>query len=142
MEAMFKHILVPVDLSGRNAPALKTALALARLSRARVTLLHVVQRIEKIPIGELREFYKRLTTMAEAKLGRAARPFTRQGVPVTTEARIGEPATEIVRIAGSRKVDLIVMISHRVNPRRGTRGWGTMSYKVGLLCQCPILLVK
>ncbi len=139
---MFKHILVPIDLSGRNAPALKTTLELARATRARVTLLHVVQRIEHIPGAELREFYQRLTSMAEAKLVRAAKPFVVRGVSVTTVACIGEPATEIVRIAGSRKVDLIVMNSHRVNPRRRTRGWGTMSYKVGLLCQCPILLVK
>ncbi len=139
---MFKHILVPIDLSGRNAPALKTALELARAPRARVTLLHVVQRIENIPVAELRDFYQRLTTMAEAALGRAAKPFVVRGVSVTTEACVGEPVTEIVRVAGSRKVDLIVMTSHRVNPRRQTRGWGTTSYKVGALCQCPILLVK
>ena len=139
---MFRHILVPVDLSGRNASALKTALELARLTHARVRLLHVVQRIEHIPFSELREFYQRLTSMAEAKLADAAKPFIQHDVFVTTEAYVGEPATEIVRVAAKRKVDLIVMNSHRVNPRRRTRGWGTMSYKVGLLSQCPILLVK
>ncbi len=139
---MFKHILVPIDLSPRNTRALRTALEIAQLSQARVTLLHVVQRIENIPFGELREFYQRLTAMAEAKLGQAAKPFMKRGVSVTTEACIGEPATEIVRVAAKRKVDLIVTGSHRVNPRRRSRGWGSMSYKIGLLCQCPILLVK
>jgi hypothetical protein len=36
---MFKHILVPIDLSGGNARTLRTALALATQNRARVTLL-------------------------------------------------------------------------------------------------------
>ena len=40
------------------------------------------------------------------------------------------------------KADLVVMGSHKVNPARRNRGWGTTSYKVGIFCQCPILLVK
>ena len=139
---MFKHILIPVDLSGRNAAALRTALELAQVTHARVTLLHVVARIENIPFGELRSFYQRLVRMAEGKLAKAAKPFTQHGVFVTTDAYVGEPAAEIVKVAAKRKADLIVMNSHRVDPSRRTRGWGTMSYKVGLLCQCPILLVK
>jgi universal stress protein A len=139
---MFKHILIPLDLSRGNQRALKTALELAQLTRARVTLLHVVQRIENIPFNELREFYQRLVRMAEAALARAAKPFIGRSVSVTTEACVGEPVAEIVKITGSRKVDLLVMNSHRVSLRRRTRGWGTMSYKVGVLCQCPILLVK
>jgi hypothetical protein len=34
------------------------------------------------------------------------------------------------------------MGSHKVNPKRRGMGWGTTSYKVGILCRCPILLVK
>lgn len=40
-----------------------------------------------------------------------------------------------------KRVDLLVMGSHKVKPRPG-QGWGTTSYEVGILCQCPILLVK
>ena len=36
----------------------------------------------------------------------------------------------------------IVLASHRVNPSKVNRDWGTISYKVGLLAQCPVLLVK
>ena len=46
---MFKHILVPIDLSDQNARTLKTALDLAISNRARVTLLHVVHHVAKIP---------------------------------------------------------------------------------------------
>ena len=55
---------------------------------------------------------------------------------------IGEPAREIVGTAAREKVDLIVMGSHKVVPSRPATGWGTTSYKVGIFCRCPILLVK
>ena len=139
---MFKHLLVPIDLSQRNARALRTALGLARQHRARVTLLHVVHRVEDTAFEEIRAFYDRLVTKAERTLGRAAAPFIKKGVKVRTEVLIGEPAVEIVRAAIRQHADLIVMGSHKVKPGRPTTGWGTTSYKVGLLCQCPILLVK
>jgi nucleotide-binding universal stress UspA family protein len=55
---------------------------------------------------------------------------------------VGTPSEDIVRYAAANRVDLIVMASHRVDPSRRSRGWGTTSYKVGILCRCPIMLVK
>lgn len=139
---MFKHILVPIDLSDQNARTLRTALDLAISNRARVTLLHVVHHVAKIPFKEMRAFYQRLVTTSKQRLGRAAAPFVAKGLAVRLDVLIGEPAREIVRVAAARKVDLVVMGSHKVDPARHTRGWGTTSYKVGIFCQCPILLVK
>lgn len=139
---MFKHLLVPIDLSGRHGRALAIALELARHHRARVTLLHVVHRLADTAPGELREFYRRLASKSESRLERAARRFVRSGLPVRTEVCIGEPAREIVRIAARRRADLIVMSSHRVDPAHPGVGWATLSYKVGALCACPVLLVK
>jgi nucleotide-binding universal stress UspA family protein len=139
---MFSRILVPMDLSPRNTRSLTAAIELARLSGARVTLLHVVQRIDDFPARELRSFYRKLETAAEEKIARAAQRFGANGVEVEGVVLIGVPAREIVRYAAGRKVDLIVMSSHRVAPGRSGEGWGTTSYKVALLCSCPILLVK
>lgn len=71
-----------------------------------------------------------------------ARSFTSKGVEVSTQVRIGEPASEIVRATLRDAVDLVVMGSHKVKPGPRERSWGTTSYKVGIFCQCPILLVK
>jgi nucleotide-binding universal stress UspA family protein len=139
---MFTHILVPIDLSDRNARALRTALALARQSGARVTLLHVIHSVKDLPGGALRAFYRRLWKSSTQKLERAAAPLARKGVPVRTVVCIGEPAREIIRVALRIGVDLIVMGSHKVRPGRREARWGTTSYKVGIFCQCPILLVK
>jgi len=137
---VFKHILVPIDLSDRNRRTLRTALELARQSRARVTLLHVIQSVEKLRPGELRGFYQKLTAVSSRKLDRAAKPFAGR-IRVRTEVCVGEPAREIIRVSLRDRVGLIVMGSHKVRPGRAAR-WGTTSYKVGIFCQCPILLVK
>jgi nucleotide-binding universal stress UspA family protein len=139
---MFKHILVPIDLSDRNARPLRTALDLATRSGARVTLLHVVHHVANIPFREMRAFYQRLVTTSKRRLGRVAEPFAAKGLTVRSEVLIGEPAHQIVRVAGARKVDLVVMGSHKIDPTGRSRGWGTTSYKVGIFCPCPILLVK
>ena len=54
----------------------------------------------------------------------------------------GRRAEQIVTFAAANDVDLIVLASHRVDPSKMNRDWGTISYKVGLLAQCPGLLVK
>jgi nucleotide-binding universal stress UspA family protein len=71
-----------------------------------------------------------------------AKRFTAREVPVDTVVCIGEPAREIVRLAAGRRTDLIVMGSHKVRAGRWATGWGTISYKVGIFCRCPVLLVK
>jgi nucleotide-binding universal stress UspA family protein len=139
---MFKHILVPIDLTDRNERTLRIAVGLARIKRSRVTLLHVIQAIAGESTRELRNFYKTLEQRSQRRLIRAAKRFVDAEVPVRTLVVIGEPAREIIRAAVARKVALIVMGSHRVMPRRPGRGFGTISYKVGIGCPCPILLVK
>jgi universal stress protein A len=63
-------------------------------------------------------------------------------VNVDEEILYGRRAEEIVGFAGRTGVDLIVLASHKVNPSIVGRDWGTISYKVGILAQCPVLLVK
>jgi nucleotide-binding universal stress UspA family protein len=139
---MFNHILVPIDLSEGNERTLRIALELARIKRSRVTLLHVIQGIAGVSTRELRNFYKTLEQRSQRTLTRAAKRFVDAEFPVRTAVVIGDPAREIIRVAAARKVALIVMGSHRVMPGRPGRGLGTISYKVGIGCPCPILLVK
>jgi nucleotide-binding universal stress UspA family protein len=139
---LFRRILVPVDLSAGNARVLRVALGLGRDSRARVTLFHVVQQVPGLSAAEMRAFYERLLKVSRQKLGSSAKIFSARGIAVRCEVCVGEPAREIVRAAARGRADVIVMGSHRVDPNRRGAGWGTTSYKVGILCRCPILLVK
>jgi universal stress protein A len=139
---VFKRILVPLDLSGRNGRTIDTARELAQLHHARVTLLHVVTQIPDVAARELSGFYQRLERVSARRLGRIADRFTARSVRVGVVVCVGEPAREIVKTAATKKVDLIVMGSHKVAPGPPSAGWGTTSYKVGIFCRCPILLVK
>lgn len=139
---LFRHIMVPVDPSDRNERALGAALKLAHERGGRVTLFHAIQRISGIAPGEFNAFYRRLVERSEQKLRQIARKFAEGGIAVGTAVRVGEPAAEIVRAMLRERVDLLVMGSHKVKPGGRQRGWGTTCYKVGIFCQCPILLVK
>jgi nucleotide-binding universal stress UspA family protein len=139
---VFSRILIPTDLTDGAARSLKLALALARDGRTTVTLVHVVQQVPGLPPAEMRAFYDRLIKRSRRRLARMAKPFAARGITVRSQLLIGEPAQEIVRAAVAARADVIIMGSHRVNPRRRGMGWGTTSYKVGILCRCPILLVK
>lgn len=138
---MFRHVLVPIDLSDRHRAVLDAAAAIAVPSGARVTVLHVTQRIDGIPTAELQPFYARLAESARRRVDRAVRPLVAAGVRVRVRLVVGDPAAEILRAAKAGKADCIVLGSHRLGRAPGT-GLGTTSYKVGILCACPVLLVK
>lgn len=138
----FRHILVPTDLTDRTEKALQLATKLASSDGARVTLVHVIETIDGMQFDELKPFYERMerkarTTMT-AFVARAP-----EGAAHTEAAVVyGRRAEEIANFATANGVDLIVLASHRVNPSMVNRDWGTLSYKVGILAQCPVLLVK
>jgi nucleotide-binding universal stress UspA family protein len=115
---LFRHIMVPVDLSDRNERALGAARGLARERGGRVTLFHVIQRVSGIASGEFDAFYRRLVERSERKLQQIARKFAEGGFDVRTAVRVGEPAAEILRATLRERVDLVVMGSPQ-----GQAGW-------------------
>jgi nucleotide-binding universal stress UspA family protein len=120
--AVFSRILVPTDLTDRAARSLKLALALAQDRPASVTLVHLVQQVPGLAPGEMPAFYDRLVKRSRRGLASAAKLFAARGITVRSQVLIGEPAREIVRAAAAARADVIVMGSHKVNPKR--RGMG------------------
>ncbi len=139
---MFKHILVPLDFTRKNARALKIASDLASSGRAKLTLIHVIEVVPGLPVEELRGLYRKLEESARTKLRSRAAALARRGIAVREKVVLGQRVREILNHAIAEKVDLIVLSSHRVNVERRGEGWGTISYKVGILAPCPVLLVK
>jgi universal stress protein A len=139
---MFQKILVPVDLADVHQAALDIAARLAQANDGEVTLLHVVEVSSEVWTTEDREFYTRLEQRARDHLARLGHALEAHGVPRREEIIFGHRAPEIVRYAGEVGSDLIVLTSHRIDLQNPAAGWGTVSYKVGILAQCPVLLVK
>jgi nucleotide-binding universal stress UspA family protein len=140
--AIFRRILVPTDLTDRTVKAQDLAVQLAAGGPSRITLLHVVETVPGLGFGELRSFYQKLEAKAEEKMAALARRVATKEIAVKAEVAYGPRAETIIKVATARHADLIVLASHRVNPSMVGRDWGTISYKVGILAQCPVLLVK
>jgi universal stress protein A len=148
---MYRMILVPVDRSQRAAGAVEAAFELARHEPgARVTLLHVVEIIKDTTYDDYRDFYDALAAQAKTEMDALLRPYGDEGAPapsdsapeVETAVVFGRRVKEILRVAEERAFDLIVLQSHRIDREEPTKGWGTISHRVGLLADCPVLLVK
>ena len=138
----FRHLLIPVDFTEKNLPALDIAFDLAVANHARVTLLHVVEQIEGDADAELLQFYDRLRVRAESELERLSQRFDAAGIAVDSKIRIGHRLNEIVTDSVERAADLVVMSSHKPDLTKPHQTWATLSYQVSVLCPCPVLLVK
>jgi nucleotide-binding universal stress UspA family protein len=139
---MFKKILVPIDLTKKNKQALDIAVKIALHDKSRVYLLHVVETIANTPYSELEDFYRTLEERAKKHIDKLITSYKKNNMPIEGKITFGNRVVEILNFAGKNKIDLIVMHSHKVTPDEPTEGWGTISQKVGILSQCPVMLVK
>ena len=119
---MYRHILVPTDGSLVSERAEKIAVRMARTFGARITVAHVMApysarttgrvRVAGMPPVSREEYQKGCADHAEAVtrrvLSRARRARVRAEAVLDTDDSPGEA---LVRIAGNRKCDLIVMAS-------------------------------
>lgn len=139
---MFRRILVPVDFTPKSLRAVRAASRVASSSNARTTILHVIERIDGGEPAAYRAFYRKLEQNAREKLRPLAAEVEKRGLPVRTAVVYGRRVDEILRFASATGADLVVMSSHRLPVRPRSSDWGTISYKVGVLSRCPVLLVK
>lgn len=146
-----RSILLPTDFSECANYAVPFAASLARSSGARLICLHVVEPLlpavgatsfapmtEAVPLPDLSET---IAETAARELPRLAHHAAFAGLDTEEIVVHGDPASEIVRIACERKIDLIVISSH------GRTGWGRWLFgstaeAVARYAACPVLVVK
>jgi nucleotide-binding universal stress UspA family protein len=134
---MYKHILVPLDGSETSEVALEEVRRIVEGLDVKVTLCSVAEL--PAPVGEMPEperaagaFAPGLVTEAREKrpyedrgqaiervkdevakyLADKAALLRDRGVDADVEVAFGNPVEELLRIAGSRSVDVIVMATH------------------------------
>jgi universal stress protein A len=139
---MFKNILIPTDLSENSKRALDIAVSLDPEKERSITLLHVVEIIEGDDQKEFSEFYKKLRARAKKKMADIAGQYEGRNCSIDSQILIGKRVEEIVRFAYEHDIDLIILASHRINKVEPMEGWATISYRVGILSHCPVLMVK
>jgi universal stress protein A len=147
MTPTIKRILVPTDFSITSDEAVSYAAAVAGRFNATVHLIHVLhdplasQGGWEFYIPETSEARERRHKDAKDRLWQIASPHVNAGVRITTEARFGSPADEIVAAATAYGSDLVVM---------GTQGrsglphllLGSIAERVIRTAPCPVLAVR
>lgn len=136
---MFRNIMVPVDESRRCEEAMKIAVGLATDT---VYPLHVIEVIADTTFEEFEDFYLRLERQALRDMDSLLAFIDDTGPKIEPKIVYGARAAQILQSAENLNIDLIVMQSHRIDPQDPTRGWGTLSHKIGILASCPVMLVK
>jgi nucleotide-binding universal stress UspA family protein len=138
---VFKRILLPLDLTEKHTQAQNIVAQLAMQTGGEVTLLHVIEEIQGIAIAEEQEFFNRLERSAREHLERVGGQFPK-GVSWRSEIRYGTRAQEVANYARGIAADLIVVTAPRLDSDLPGSGWGSLSWKIGILGPCPVLLVK
>jgi nucleotide-binding universal stress UspA family protein len=141
----FKKILCPVDFSGASRSAMGAAAELAQQFQAEMYLVHVVPVVPALPpdpnfVFEVPEYERALHADAERQLLGLVEELTAKGLTVHTVVGHGDAGSEIVRVATSEGVDLVVIATH------GMTGWrhvmfGSVAEKVVRLAHRPVLTV-
>jgi len=144
----YKRILVAVDGSAASNKGLREALRLAKVERAKLCILHVVNDYVVVAamggVAPPRDLGPRLRESGERILAQAKALAARQRLKpavVLREVLSGPAAESIVREASRQRADLIVLGTHG---RRGVRRLmlGSDAEQVMRSARVPVLLVR
>ena len=109
--AVYRRVLLVVDLTDDSLPIGRKAQALAAALGAEVELLHVVEFVPVEPMGETLmpavQIEEELLQRAQQRLEALASELGLAGAPCRVES--GNVKAEIVRVARERHADLIVL---------------------------------
>ncbi len=131
------HILFATDFSDGSMHALPYALSLAEENNAELTLMHILEQLEPMPMQYSKElladYRKRLWAMVPDDASLWCKP--------QVTVAVGAAADEIVRLAHDRHVDLIVMGAHGGGAVASHLPW-TVVHSVVRHARCPVLTVR
>jgi nucleotide-binding universal stress UspA family protein len=138
---MYHHILIPLE----NSPADETILAhikpLARITGAKVLLVHVAdgwvaRNFNQLQLAESDEMKE-----DRAYLEKRTRELTAEGFTCAALLALGEPSDEIIKLAREKNVDLIAMTTHGHRLISDIL-YGATADKVRHAVDVPVLLLK
>ncbi len=139
---MYRRILLPLDLTDRHGPTLERAAELAPQLDAEIRLLHVVATIAGLDFESQQDFYQRLYDISQQKLSAAAAQLTDRGNRVVFTTTYGNRGDEILKYALDHDIDLMIIRSEAISAEEPRSGLASLSWKLGLLARCDVLLVK
>lgn len=138
---MYQTILVPVENHESDRTIIDHIRSLARLTGAKLILVHVADgwvarnydQFELQESEEMKGDREYLSAVREELEG--------EGFDVRTVLAMGDPATEIIKLANAEPVDLIAMTTHG-HRLVGDLLLGSTADKVRHRVEIPVLLLK
>ena len=109
---MYNHILVALENSDADRTVIDHVQRLAKLTGASLLLVHVADGWAARHFNELKLRESEEMKQDRAYLDRIQGELTAKGFNTTSHLALGDPATELVRVAGAHNVDLIAMSTH------------------------------
>lgn len=119
MNNPFNHLLLPVDGWALSPEALERVIILARETKARITVLHLLRERDMSTVqaegqvGAPERLPENRQHVAEANLKVIATKVMLAGVPCETTHAVDHPLHEVIhRTAAERACDLILVVPH------------------------------
>lgn len=141
---MIRTILFPTDFTEIALHAGHYAEYLARMTGARVIVLHTVEPVllpgtEDDP--DLQEFSQELERKAQARTESVAEIFRAAGVSAEAKVLVGHAFEILEGLVRDDAVDLVVMGSHGL-VQGEEPALGTLSHKLFFLSRVPVLYIR
>ncbi len=138
---MYRKILVAIENSAADRTILTHVVDLAKLTGAELLLVHVADGWAARYFDQLKLRESEEMTSDRAYLDRVQADLASRGLKVRSELAMGDPASELIRVAEQQGVDLIAMSTH------GHRFLadllhGTTADRVRHLVKVPVLLLR
>jgi nucleotide-binding universal stress UspA family protein len=109
---MYQHILIPLENSAADETILSHIKPLARLTKARMLLVHVAdgwvaRNFNQLQLAESEEMKQDRLYLEERQ-----RELINDGFSCDAVLALGEPSDEIIKLAREKDIDLIAMTTH------------------------------
>jgi nucleotide-binding universal stress UspA family protein len=138
---VYHHILVAVEHSKADEAILDHIVSLARLTHAKLLLVHVADGFAARHFDDLQLRESEEIRDDRAYLARRVDELRRAGLEVDSRLAMGDPATELIKIADQEHVDLIAMSTHG-HRFLSDLVHGTTVDKVRHTVRVPVLLLR
>ena len=109
---MYSHILIAIEHSDADRAVLAHVEELARLTGARLLLVHVADGWAARHFDELKLRESEEIQDDREYLGRLCEEMVQRGFETRARLAMGDPATQLVVVAAEEGVDLIAMSTH------------------------------
>jgi nucleotide-binding universal stress UspA family protein len=138
---MYRKILIAVENSAADKTIVSHVTELARLTGASLLLVHVADGWAARHFDELKLRESEEMTADRAYLESLRAELTGRGFTVDTCLAMGDPATELIKVAADRSVDLIAMSTHGHRFIKDVL-LGATADRVRHLVKIPVLLLR